>query len=162
MDFTRTLPAITVIGVLVTSLLTGPIVSPTDPSSAESEPIPGEGSADVEIISIPEAGTLDPVEHASSGYKLFLPSATVNVSNLSGRPMLVYKLRVPELGFISGTTYVLNSKFTGRQTLEFEEPVLDRASLERATYHGEVLVIKRVHERDTVLYRGNVTLRAKQ
>jgi hypothetical protein len=86
----------------------------------------------------------------------------VGVSDLSGNPLVVYKIRIPALSYVAGTTHILDERFTGRQTLTLDEAVLNRTSLGHETYRAELLIIKRVNERDTVLHRGNVTLRVRR
>lgn len=162
MVLSRHLPHLTVGVILLGSLLSGPMVGAVDLSSEDARTIAGNGSVHVEVTSVPEDGRLAPARYATTGYVLSLPPATVDVSNLSGNPMVVYKLRIPELGYVAGTTHVLNERFTGRQTLTFDEAVLNRSALRYDTYRGELLILKRVHERDTVLYRGNVTLRVER
>jgi hypothetical protein len=162
MDVMRSISALTVGGILVASLLAGPLVGAVDLSPAEERAIPGDGDAKVEIISVPSEGRLVPRGYADSGYLLSVLPATVEVSNLSGRPMLVYELRIRSVGYVASTTHFLDESFSGRQTLTLESAVLNRTSLPRETYRGELLVIKRAHERDTVIYRGNVTLQVDQ
>jgi len=72
--------------------------------------------------------------------------------------MLVYKLQIPEMWYVAVTTYVLDKESPGRHTLTLDEPVLNRTSFSNDSYRGELRVIRRVDERDTVLYRSNVTL----
>jgi hypothetical protein len=158
MDVVRSLPLSIVGSILIMSLVSGPLVGVGGPPSASYGGFPGDGDADIEVISVPEEGALTPVPYASSGYVLSLPSATVDVSNLSGRPMVVYKLRISELWYVAGTTHVLDEDFTGRQKLTLDEPVLNSTTIEREAYHAELRIIKRAHEVDTVLYRGNLTL----
>lgn len=162
MDTIRKLPALAATAILVVSLLSGPSVGLGQLSRTGLDGLPGEGSASVEVVSVPVEGSLDRARYASRGYVLSIPPATVDVSNLSGHPMVVYKFRFPEMNYVTGTNHVLDERFTGRQTLTLGEPVLNRTSFERDAYRGELMVIKRVHERDTVLYRGNVTLQVNR
>jgi hypothetical protein len=162
MDLLRKLPALTATAILIVGLLFGPIVGLGQLSQTEPNVFPGDGSADITIVSVPVEGSLDRARYASSGYGLSIPPATVDVSNLSGNPMVVYKFRFPEMDYVTGTNHVLDERFTGRQTLALGEPVLNRTSFGRDTYQGELVVIKRVHECDTVLYRRNVTLRVNR
>lgn len=158
MDVTRSISALTIGGILVASLFAGPLVGAVDLSPTGTQTVLGDGEADVRIVSVPSEGRLTPSGYADTGYLLSVPPATVDVSNLSGRPMLVYKLRVRGVGYVASTTHFLDESFTGRQTLTLENAVLNRTSLPRETYRGELLVVKRVHEEDTVVHQGNVTL----
>ena len=158
MPIQRSLSALTVGAILVSSLLSGPLVDVIDLSPSEPRAAPGEGSADIGVVSVPDGGVLAPTGYTDTGYVLSLPPATVRASNLSGNPMVIYKLRVREVGYVASTTHFFGGEPEGHQTLTLEGAVLNRTSLPRETYRGELLVIKRVHERDTVLYRGNLTL----
>lgn len=162
MDATRLLPALTVASILLVTLLSGPLFGAVDLTAAESRGVLGEGSADVQTVSVPHDGRLIPTGYADRKYLLSLPSATVDISNLSGNPMLVYEIRIRELGYITSTTHFLDERFTGRQPLTLEEAVLNRTSLDREVYDGELLIIKRTNEDETTVYRGKVTLRVGQ
>lgn len=162
MGLTGHLPPLTAAVILLASLLSGPLVGAVDLSPEESTVALGDGRADVEVVAAPDEGRLDPARYATTGYVLSVPPATVDVSDIAGRPLVVYKLRIPDLSYASVTTHLLDERSTGRRSLPLEKSVLNRTSLPRETYRGELLVVKRVHERDTVLYRGNVTLRVGQ
>ena len=159
MEVQRSLSVLTAGTILVVSLFSGPLVGAVDLSPPDPLEAPGDGSADIDVVSVPVEGRLDPAGYSDNKYVQSLPPATVEVSNLSGNPMVIYKLRVREVGYVASTTHFLDGEPEGQQTLTMEGAVLNRTSLPRETYRGELLVIKRVHERDTVLYRGNVTLR---
>ena len=159
MDYNRFLPVFTIVIILLLSLLFGPLVGAVDLSPSKPISVPGHGSVDVDVVSVPVEGRLDPAGYSENKYVLSLGAATVEISNLSGNPMVIYKLRVREVGYVASTTHFFGGEPEGQQTLTLEGAVLKRTSLPRETYRGELLVIKRVHERDTVLYRGNVTLR---
>lgn len=158
MDTVRWLPPLTVGVILLVSLLSGPLVGAIDLRSEVPGDVPGDGSVDVAVLSVPDEGRLEPKRYLTGGHVVSLPPATVEVSNLSGNPMLVYKLQIPEMWYVAVTTYVLDGESTGRRTLTLDEPILNRTSLPRDSYQGELRVIRRIDERDTVLYRGNVTL----
>jgi hypothetical protein len=162
MDVQRSLPALAAGVILVVSVLSGPLFGAVDLSPTESRAAPGDGSATVEVVSVPDGGRLAPTGYTDAGYLLSLPAATVEVSNLSGNPMVVYKLRIREVGYVASTTHFLGGEHEGQQALTLEGAVLNRTSLPRESYRGELLVVKRTHEHETVLHRGNVTLRVDQ
>jgi len=156
--FTR----LTIVSILFVSLLSGPLVDVVDLSPKETTTTIGEGSAHIEFKSAPTGGQLTKTVYASTGYLLSIPPATLDVSNVSGRPMIVYKLRITELWYVAGTTHVLDEKTSGRYRLKFQDSVVNRTSLPDESYQAELLVIKRAHERDTVIHRDNVTLQVDQ
>jgi hypothetical protein len=158
MNSIRLLLSLVACSVLVTSLLLGPLVGAVDLRSEVSDQIPGDGSADIDILSLPEEGQLKPKPYLTGGYVVSLPSGVVKVSKRSGYPLLVYKLRIPSVWYVAVTTYVLDESSTGRQTMTLDEPVLNRTSLSRDSYGGQLLVIGRSNGHDTIVSRRNVTL----
>ena len=162
MDLARVLPPLTACAILLVGLVSGPLVGAVDLSPEEDEWVPGDGDADVTVLSVPDGGRLDPTRYSTDGYRVVVSPATVRVSNLTGHPMVVYKVRIPELGYVGGSTHVFDAHHAGRQELTLGEPTLRRASLPNDTYRAELLVLEREHERETLLYRQNVTLRVRR
>lgn len=164
MDLLRLLPGLTVSVILLVSLVSGPLVGAVDFSrdrGAAHDPdfVPGNGHATVNIVSVPEQGQLIPTRFAANGYWVRVPNATIDVSNLTGHPMLIYKLRVPSLGYVGGTTHVFGEDYTGTQLLTMDRLTVDSTDLPRGHhYEAELLVIKREYEQDEILYQEDITL----
>lgn len=168
MDPLRLLPGLTVSLVLLVSLISGPLVGAVDFSRDREtglDPgfVPGEGHASVDVVSVPDRGRLVPARFAANGYWVRVPNATVDVSNLTGYPMVVYKVRIPALTYVAGTTHVFYEEYTGVQTLSMDRLTVNSTGLPRGHhYDAELLIIKREYERDEILYHGNISLAVGQ
>lgn len=90
MEYTRALLAVAVCAAVGVATLSGPLAADTGPGSAGSERL-GQGSAEATVGS-------------DGRYDHRVPATTVDIERLDGRPALVYKLRVPALGYARSTT----------------------------------------------------------
>lgn len=159
-------PVLATLLILLGAIVSGPLVGAVDisepPADQGTAPVPGDGTATVSVISTPESATIESTRFAAEGYLIDVPNATIDVTNLTGHPMVVYKLRIPELTYVGGTTTVLNRNFTGRQELTMRQLSIDGEEEMQDEYRGELLIVKREHEQDTTLYQGNVTISVKR
>ena len=149
-----------VVAVIITgALLSGPMVAGIDLSpEAETGPPPGTGTATVEVVATPEVATLRKGSFgADAPYTLRVPDATVRLSNVTGGPLLVYKLRIRELGYTRGTTHFLDETATGQRSVSLEGTTLEE-TLAQEQYQGKVLLVLRGDGTERTLYRGNVTV----
>lgn len=145
--------------ILGTALVSGPLVGAVDFTREREDTFaPGSGSADVSVVSTPERARLDRGSFGSGAYNLRVPDATVQIAAVSGQPMLVYKIRIPDLGYTRGTAHFLDSSSEGRMTVSIEEDALDPDDIDRDSYPGELVVLVRADGGDEVLYRGPVTV----
>lgn len=159
MDDTRVAVYAAVAIILGTTLVSGPLVGAVDFTTERDETFaPGSGSADVTVISTPERAQLDRGSFGSGAYYLRVPDATVRLDAVSGQPMLVYKIRIPDLGYTRGTTHFLDSGAEGRTAVSIEEDALDPEDIDRESYPGELVLLVRADGGDEVLYRGPITV----
>lgn len=159
MDAERLTVTVVVVAVIAVSLLSGPLAAGIDLSQApDQRPTAGTGSATVEVVSVPETVRLEKGSfNADAPYTLLVPDATVELSNISGGPLLVYKLRMPALGYTRGTTHFLDASMDGRQSVTLDRTTVDK-DLTRDQYRGEFLLILRGDGTERTLYRGNTTV----
>lgn len=145
--------------VLGTALVSGPLVGAVDFTHERGETFaPGSGSADVSVVSTPERARLDRGSFGSGAYNLRVPDATVRITAVSGQPILVYKIRIPDLGYTRSTAHFLDSSSEGRTTVSIEADALDPDGIDRDSYPGELVVLVRADGGDEVLYRGPITV----
>lgn len=145
--------------VFAVSVLSGPLVAGVDLSpTPDSGPPPQTGNATVEVLDTPDTARLEKGSFgADAPYTLTVPDATVRLSNVTGGPLLVYKLRIPELGYTRGTTLFLDSSSTGTRSVELEQTTVDK-DLSEDRYRGELLLLLRGDGPQRTLSRGNVTV----
>lgn len=159
MDAPRAVVYATVALILGVTLASGPLVGAVDFTTEREESFaPGTGHADVTVTSVPDRASLEKGQFGSGAYYLRVPDATVRIAAIEGQPMLVYKVRIPDLGFTRGTTHFLDGTVDGEMALSMEETTLDPDEIDREAYAAELVVLVRGGEAEDVLYRGNVTV----
>jgi hypothetical protein len=161
MDLSRALAAGTVAVVLAVTLVSGPLVGAVDLTEARDDDTSGElgfGSVEATIVSLPDDPRLVKGQYGSGAYYLRVGPATVDVSNVEGRPMLVYKLRIPELGYARGTTTFLDGGMSGSQRFSIDEAAVSPEKVTREAYDGELVVLVRSGNESRVIERRPVTV----
>jgi hypothetical protein len=163
MNHDRAAIAVVVAVVLAVSLLSGPLVAGVDLSPTPDEgPPPQTGDATVAVVSTPDTARLDRGSFgADAPYTLVVPDATVRLSNVTGGPLLVYKLRIRALGYTRGTTHFLDPSSAGTRAVGLDRTTLEE-DLAQDRYEGELLLLLRGDGPERTLYRGNVTVRVER
>ncbi|WP_224333839.1 hypothetical protein [Haloprofundus halobius] len=161
--------------VVTTAVASGPLVSGVDftpdASSAEideADAVPlGTGDASVDNVSVAADGVrLERGAYGSASYYLRMPDATARLRSVTGRPMLVYNVRIPELGYERSSTAFLNESFTadGPTTLALtldDDPV-DPERVTESSYEAEVSVLLRTQSERRVLHERTVTVEVEE
>lgn len=160
MDEVEYVVAGTVAIVVLVTLVSGPLVGAVDftdePDGATFAP--GSGEIDATVLSVPERARLEQGSYGSGAYYLRVPAATVDAERITGQPMLVYKLRIPALGYTHGTTHFLNGSNAGELSVTLSEGTVDPESIDREQYEGELLLLTRSDAGERTLSRTNVTV----
>lgn len=164
MDLTRGLVGGTAAIIIGVALLSGPLLGAVDLTQARSDDrgTLGYGSAEATVVSLPDDPRLVKGEYGSETYYLRVGAATVDVSNVEGRPMLVYKIRIPELGYARGTTTFLDSGANGPRQFSIEEDAIPPEQVTREQYEGELVVIVRSGNEGRVIERKAVTVTVEE
>lgn len=157
----------TVAIVVFTALLSGPLVGAvdlTEDSEVDTSFNPGQGSANVTVLSVPERGTLERYEFGAGAYYLRMGEMEVNVTAVEGQPILVYKLRSADLTFVSSTNTFLNESSTGPMTVPFREDTIqgERVDESRDEYTMELVVGVLANDEERVIQRTNVTVEVER
>lgn len=159
MDTARATVCTTVILILLTTLISGPLVGTVDFTTEHERTFaPGTGQADITVMAVPERARLEQGRYGSGAYYLRIPDATVQIDAIEGQPMLVYKIRLPELGITHATTHFLDETIDGEMALSIRETTFDPDEINQEIYPGELIILVRTDNSDVVLYRGNVTV----
>jgi hypothetical protein len=160
MDWTEYVVAGTVALVLAVTLVSGPLVGAVDftPDREQQSFSPGEGTIEATVVSVPSTVTLDRGSYGSGAYYLRVPDATVDIESISGQPMLIYKLRIPDLGYARGTTHFVDESHEGRRTVSLERATIEPGKIGREQYRGELLILVRTNGEDETNARRNVTV----
>lgn len=145
--------------ILAVTLVSGPLVPAMDFTQAAPERgAIGEGNATVEVLSAPDRAELARGSYGSGSYYLTVPDATVRLAGVTGKPMLVYELRLPERGYSRGTTHFLSAAQTGTYAVSLERDSWLPEEVEQDSYEGELVILLRNGNGDRTVYRGNVTV----
>lgn len=143
--------------IFATTLASGPLVGAIDLTTTESTSI-GEGNATVGAVSLPTSGEIASGRYGSGQYYLRVPDATVDVVNVTGTPLLAYKVEIGEMGYSRTTTHFLSASNTGSYTLSIEQDSIDADKVENETYDGQLSVFLRSSESERQLATRNITV----
>jgi hypothetical protein len=144
--------------ILLVTVASGPLVGAvTVPKGGVSGPAPGTGSATVSVVSMPDRATLEPGQYGTDVYYLKVPDAAVDVSAVTGRPVLTYSLSVPELKSRS-SVFFLRPGEQGRTELSMDRLSFDPGAVDRERYTGELRLVLRGSGGETTLYREPVVV----
>ncbi|MBX0293849.1 hypothetical protein [Haloarcula nitratireducens] len=124
--------------VLVTAVASGPLVPGVSITSAR-ETTYGEGNATVESVTLPETVTLEAGSFGQQGHYLTVPPSTVQFSELSGSPILTYRLQIGELNYTRSTVHFLQSP-TERYEATMESDNVDLGERPCDSYIGVLSV----------------------
>lgn len=149
MELAGALPVATVALIAVVAVLSGPL-GPVDLTTASAcsgatgeTAFPGDGTATVTLLSAPDRATITRSSFGAAVWRLDLPPATVNVSDVSGRPTVSYRLSIPELGRTVGTTAVLSRCATGAQELALDRSTFEPDRIDDDRYDATLYVVYR-------------------
>ncbi|MFC7155286.1 hypothetical protein ACFQPA_07435 [Halomarina halobia] len=142
--------------VLLALVLTGPY-GPIDATASPSDGFgSGEGTADVRDVRLPEAATLERGRYGETAYALSVPPATATVTGVTGRPILVYEVRIADLGYSRVSLTSLDAGVDGRVRLTVAADAFAPDRIDRRRYEATVSVTLRSGEERTVVDRATV------
>ena len=143
--------------VVVTTLVSGPLVGAVD-LTTEPEMDFGTGSMTVDSVTLPDRATLSVGRFGAGEYTLRVPDASVEISAVDGRPLLVYRLSIRERGYTRSTVHFVSQKNVGTYPLSLSDDSFDRASVANDSYQGRLEVIARANERSRVITAQQITV----
>jgi len=144
--------------VLVTLIVTSPVVGILDVTERNPTTV-GDGTATASVERLDtDALTIDRGRFGTRVMYLRIPEATVAVTDVRGRPRIVYRIRVPELGVDTTSTELLKSASPTSVRLGPRDRGLDPAAVSDENYHGIVTVRVQSFERDRTVYETNETI----
>lgn len=151
-----------VVGVAIAS---GPLVGAVDLTRESADPgdgadagVPGEGSVDVAVESLPETARLDRGEYGAAAYTLRVPDAHVRLSNVTGQPLVVYKIQLSALGYTAGTVHFVTAEHAGPFRLQLESDTVPPDGIDRDRYEGRLTVLVR-GDGERIVERRSITVR---
>lgn len=161
----RLLGGATVAVIVAVALISGPLVGSIDLTQARDGDAGaelGSGSLEASVVSLPDDPRLVRGEYGSGAYYLRVPPAIVEVSNVEGRPALVYKIRIFKLNYVRQVTSFLKDGSTGQRRLSVGEDALRPEMVTRDRYEGELVLIARSDGNDRMIAQKNVTVTVEE
>jgi len=168
MELSGVVPVATVAFIAVVAVISGPLgpvdltTAPTCSGATDETAFPGTGNATVTPVSVPDDATITKSSFGAAVWRLDLSPATVNVSDVSGRPTVSYRIAIPELGRTVGTTAVLSRCTTGTQRLALDRSTFEPDRIDDDRYDATLYVVYRGTKNGTdveeTLVARNVTV----
>ena len=156
MDVASALPSVVVAVIAVTAVISGPLVPvdlTPDTTTCDEDVFPEQGNATVTVRSVPDRVTLSRSEFGADVWRLDIPPARVNVTDIEGRPTVSYRIQIPELGRTAGVRAVLSHCTTGRVPLRIDPATFQPGAVHNETYDATLFVTYRGIENGTKIER---------
>lgn len=150
---------LSVLIILSTVLVSGPLVSSID--FTRTGPLVGdeESSASISIISSSSESYRISQDASDGTYYLYSSPLTVRASAVRGAPVLVYELQVPGLGHSTAALVFLNDRNAAEEiTVNIEPSRVEAEKVSSSTYAASVEVRIRSGNVTREVYRENVTV----
>ena len=158
MERSRAAVYATVAVIVLVTVASGPLVGAvTVPEGGVSGPDPGTGAATVSVVSVPDRATLEPGEYDTDVSYLEVPDAVVDVSAVTGTPVLTYSLSVPELKSRS-SVFFLKPGAEGRMELSMDRLSFDPDTVDREQYTGRLRLVMRGADGEQTLYERPIVV----
>lgn len=162
------LPAVSALLIITTAILAGPVLSiPGEPteSACSADVFPGNGNASVSVIDLPKTATIEQSRFGAEVWRLKVPNAHVNVTDIEGRPLITYKIILHELRQTTGSSVTLNH-CQNTTNLSIMEATFAPNEITRKSYNATLKVIYRGMESgetvETELATKNITVQVKK
>jgi|GEM_PF-701153 len=144
--------------VVVTTLVSGPLVGAVDLTTEPGHEGLGTGTVTVDSASLPERGTLTAGRFGAGEYTLRVPDTTLELSAVEGRPILVYRLSIPERGYTRSSTYFLSASDAGPFSVSLADDSFDPDTVESDAYDGRLQVVVRANDSSRVVAERSITV----
>jgi len=142
-----------VVGVTV---LSGPAIGLVDLTSPRFDTAGlGQGSATVDRVDAPDSATIDR-GFQSKSYRLEVPEARARVTGVEGKPVLVYRIHVPGLGFTRASNYFLDGDSEGWTTLSLDGSPIEPEAVSTDRYTATLSVVLRTTDGESVVYNESI------
>jgi hypothetical protein len=146
--------------IFLLSLATGPQVGVLDVPAQQTFGGGGlgEGNASITAVEFDGRVRFEAGAYGTDVYHLRASSISLRVADVTERPMLLYKLTVPELGYSRQTNVVLDRSRRGPMTVDLAPDTFDRGAIDQETYRGTVRLVVRGAGPDRTVFERNVTI----
>lgn len=144
--------------VLLVAFAFGPAVPGLSLTSSAQEYEPASGSVNVTASELPETLSLERNGFGSGTYQLQSSFVETNVSGVSGNPLVVYDVRIPELEYNKETYRILSPDVEGTLTIRASSDTVQPSKVNATSYDATVTVLVRSDVGSRVVTTRNVTV----
>ncbi|WP_254537647.1 hypothetical protein [Halomarina litorea] len=119
------------------------------------------GWGEVSTESVPERALIESIPDSETRMAFDIEPATLRASNVTGSPVVAYKVHIPALQFYTTGITFLDAD-SEQPTVGAPETTLPRNEIANESYTGTVTLELRAGERVETLYAGNVTVEVRE
>jgi hypothetical protein len=160
MDFGSSVPYVAAAVILLGTLASGPLALADRPADQTTEV--GAGSVTVSEVTLPESADLRQGRYGEDSFYLRVPDATIRFEGVAGRPVLTYKLEIPDLGYSRETAFFLGPDTGDRMELSLERDQIAPDRIENDSYAGTLRVVERAGNESRVVAKRNITVEVRR
>jgi hypothetical protein len=147
----------TVAAILLLTVATGPLGLYDVPETQATDSL-GEGNASITVVSVPERIPLEQGRYGNDEYHLRVPSAVVDVDNLTGNPILNYNLDIPAMGKSKSSVHFLGEAGEGRYHASFADSQMAAGEVTQKSYEARVELVIRTNGTSRVIHTQPATI----
>lgn len=147
------------------ALLSGPLFPYVDLGVSDETPNPGfckaDGDASITVRDVPlESFRLEQRRFGVEKYYVTGADSTAYVEDVTGCPVLVYRLTIADLNYFSQRLYYLPDSEGQEVSMSPVEGTFDPGEIDQRSYDATLTILLRGDERRTI-YRENLTIRTE-
>jgi hypothetical protein len=151
----------TVVAILILTVATGPLGLYDVPETQATDSL-GEGNATITVISMPETIPLEKGRYGNDEYHLRVPSAVINIENLSGNPILNYNLDIPAMGKSKSSVHFLGVAGEGRYNASFAESAMAAGEVTQQSYDAQLELVVRTNGTERIIANRTATIEVSE
>ena len=144
--------------VVVTTLASGPLVGAVDLTQERESTAYGQGSVTVDNVTLPANATLMAGRFGAGEYTLRVPDAAVQIESVEGRPLLVYKIDIPERGYSRSSTHFLSADSAGAFAATLADDRFAPDTVDQRSYDAELRLLVRANDTSRVVAERSITV----
>ena len=148
--------------VLLTALVSGPLVPGVTLTAETDQTAYGVGNATVTDVELPRTATIERASYGAENYHLTVPPATVRFANIAGQPTLSYRLTVEVLDYVRTTTTFLDESNVPSYRLSMRSDTFSLDEISKTEYDARVSVVKRDSAGEAIVGARNITIRVEE
>lgn len=159
MEASTVVSLVAVAVVLAALALTSPAVGPID-ARGDAQSL-GDGTASVDNVALEHDPVISPGRFGTDVAYLRVPDVTVQLSSVTGRSRVVYRVAVPALDFDRVADRPLAPDDGSARTVGMSDRAFAPETIRRDAYVATLTVRVQSFAADTTHYRSNVTVEVR-